>query len=161
MPINLFIGSFIGSITRKVSVPVILGLNKCWSTDFYGRRNCTIRSSSRSHNSWFVDLSYIMIRLGGSPELLASSRRNLWSRKQPATSWLSRPKCGFQRPPSREHYDRTSFAREWGDKIYFLKGFYRDTYQQNTFFRVPSKWKIILLRSSREMRYLFHLYAIY
>lgn len=61
----------------------------------------TIPSPSRSHNSWFVDLSYIMIRLGGSPELLASSRRNLWSRKQPATSWLSRPKCGFERPPSR------------------------------------------------------------
>jgi len=99
-------------VVLQKSVSVMLVLNKCWSTDFYGRRNCTIRSSSRSHNSWFVDLSYIMIRLGGSPELLASSRRNLWSRKQPATSWLSRPKCGFERPSSREHYDRTSSARE-------------------------------------------------
>lgn len=131
----------------------MLDLNKCWRIDFYGRSNCTIRS--RSHNSWFMDLSYIMIRLGGSPELLTSSRRNLWSRKQPATSWLLRPKCGFERPPSREHYDRTSSARELAE-VYFLNVFLPG-YRQSIFLCVRNKWKIIFSRSSRVTPYIFHL----
>jgi len=69
-----------------------------------------------------MDVSYIMIRLGGSPELLASSRRNLWSRKQSAMSWLSRPKRGFERPLLREYYDRISSFRELTDET-FLKDF--------------------------------------
>lgn len=110
-------------LREKLFLIVTFDSNKHWKIDFYGRRNCTTPSLSGSHNSWFVDLSYIMIRLGGSPELLASSRRNLWSRKQPATSWLSRPKCGFERPPSREHYHRTSSARELADEVYFSQDF--------------------------------------
>lgn len=76
--------------------------------EFYGTSgNCTRggRSSSRIAQlvgSWIC--RYIMIRLGGSPELVASSRRNLWSRKQP------RPRLGFRGPAadSRGHGFRAS-----------------------------------------------------